>query len=120
MAEDKNLLSIDCDDNDHDNYKTFKKYLKDDAERKKATAAREIDTLGDLFISEIEKKQVSKSRQKKIKKYIKYILKHDKAEQYTRALLESYDFYDIAVIHKETRIEVINSRKKIFQFLFNQ
>ena len=53
MAEDKNLLSIDCDDNDHDNYKTFKKYLKDDAERKKATAAREIDTLGDLFISEI-------------------------------------------------------------------
>jgi len=72
MSLDKNILSIDSDD-DNDNYEAFSEYLNEDTNRKKNHTALEIEQSGDLLLKEVERK--NKNKKLKASKLIPYILK---------------------------------------------
>ena len=115
MAIDKNILSIDFDD-DNENYVAFSEYLEDDTKRKKKKTAHEIEEMGNQFLKEIDKKNKNKSL--KSNKLIPYILKHCD-EKYSKDELKSYSFEDVQNIYKEIKIEKRPVIIKIFHFLFN-
>ena len=92
-------------------YRSFNKYLDDDAKRNKKSAFITITELGDQFLKEIDAKKQQQEKFKK--KYIKYILKH---RSYSN--LESYDYYDIINIYKEMKKENQSLLSKVFHFIF--
>jgi len=115
MTLDKNILSIDSDD-DNENYEAFNEYLINDTERKKGIAASEIEQIGEELLTEIE---IKKTKQE-IKKgeYILYILKHDD-EIYSEKVLKSYSYEDVRMIYAELKKKNRPAIVKFFHFLFN-
>lgn len=115
MVDDKNLLSIDADDDDI-SYLSLTKHLEDDSLRKKNKTASEFEELGGKYLEEIEKKK--KKKRLKIKKLIPYILRHHK-DIYDKEELLTYSFEDIQDIYNETKIEKKPTLIKFIQFIFN-
>lgn len=115
MTINKNILSIDSDDDDK-NYEAFSEYLEADTRRKKNLTAYEIQGIADNLIKEIE----IKKRNKAIKsgKLIPYILKYCN-EKYNEEELKSYSFEDVRDIYKEIKTQRRSTIVKIFQFIFS-
>jgi hypothetical protein len=115
MTFDKNILSIDSDD-DNENYEAFSEYLENDTERKKNLIASEFEEIGEELLTEIE---IKKTKQE-IKKdeYISYILKHDD-NTYSEKLLKSYSYEDVRMIYDEIKNKNRPAIVKFFHFLFN-
>jgi hypothetical protein len=113
MPIDKNILSIDSDDEDVD-LKSFSKYLQDDTLRQKNKIASEFTELGEDLLSEIEEKNRKKESQKI--KFVKYIFKY--SDNYTLRQLNSYSFEDVQDIYNEIKNNR-NTLRKIFRFIFN-
>lgn len=115
MVEDNKLSPLDAD-NDEISYEAFTEYLKDDIQRNKNKTAREIEELGNVFLSEIDKKK--KRKKLKSDKLIPYILKHCD-EKYSEEELKSYSFEDILIIYKEIKTLRKPAIIKFFHFIFN-
>jgi hypothetical protein len=115
MSDDKNILSIDYDD-DNKNYQAFDEFLQDDTKRKKNKSANEIEQIGDQLLKEIERKK--KEKQLKAKKLIPYILKNCDGK-YDEEELYSYSFEDVKDLYDNIKAEKSPLIVKIFRFLFN-
>ncbi len=115
MSSDKNILSIDFDD-DNEQYEAFSQALTKDSERKKNSIAIEFNKKGEQLLKEIDRKK--KNQTIKSKKLIKYILKYCN-DKYNYEELNSYsyqDIYDIYIEIKEKRKTLII---RFFRFIFN-
>jgi hypothetical protein len=115
MAVDKNIVSIDADDDDKD-YLAFSEYLDQDTQRKKNMAAREIQQVADNLLREIERKK--RNQALKSQKLIPYILRHCD-EKYTEEELLGYNYNDVQEIYDELKKEKQSFFSKFFHFLFN-
>jgi hypothetical protein len=115
MATNDKILSIDSDDDNND-YDAFNKYLEEDTNRKKNKTILEIESMGDMYLKEIELKNAQKDIRKQ--KLIKYILKHSKLT-YSGNVLNSYSFEDIQEIYNELKSQNKSFLTKIFHFIFN-
>lgn len=116
MTLDKKILSVDSDDEDID-IKSFSHFLQDDTKRNKAKIANEFQEIGEDLLAEIEAKKIKQNIQKK--KYIRYILKHDKGtREFTLKLLESYSFNDIKNLYDNLKSKQ-TGLSKILRFIFN-
>ena len=115
MAIDKNILSVDSD-NDDMSYLAFSEYLEEDTKRKKNFAAAEIDMIAENLLKEIEIK--NKNKAIKSNKLIQYIIKHCD-NKYTVIELKSYDFKDIQDIYNEIKKQKQSKLIKFFHFIFN-
>jgi hypothetical protein len=113
MPIDEKILSIDADDDDGVDIKTFTKFVEEDTRRKKEKFARDFDEAGEIMLAEIEQKKQLKEKQKI--KYVKYILRHSKV--YIKSQLITYSLEDVKNIYEEIR----NKRPlhKAFRFIFN-
>lgn len=114
MTIDKNLLSIDSDDDDN-NYIVFSEYLIEDTKRKKEIAVLEIEEVGVKLLKEIDRKKNLQNKEKD--KHIKYIIKHSKNFEYHD--LKSYDINDVRDIYRKLKEENQPIIKKFFHFLFD-
>jgi hypothetical protein len=114
MSFDKNILSIDSDD-DNENYEAFSEYLEEDTKRKKNRTASEIEQSGDLFLMEIERK--NKNRKLRLVKPIQYILKNCDGK-YSEYELNTYSFEDVMDIYNEIKAKKRPFIIKFFRFLF--
>jgi hypothetical protein len=110
--KDKNILSVDSDDDKDMSYLSLSQYLEDDTERKKNRFAREFQEMGDDYLKEIERKKREKKR--KQSKLIPYIIKHRK-DLYDEEELFSYSYEDILEIYNEIRTEKRSWIIKLFQ-----
>jgi hypothetical protein len=115
MSDDKNILSIDYNDDDKD-YQSFDAFLQDDTNRKKNKAITEIEQSGELLLKEIDRKK--KEKELKAKKLIPYILKNCNYK-YDEETLYSYSFEDVKDIYDQIKAEKTPFIVKIFRFLFN-
>jgi len=115
MSLDKNILSIDSDD-DNENYEAFSEYLENDTKRKKNKTVNEIGEMGEVFLKEIDRK--NKNNTIKSNKLILYILKNCDGK-YDEKELKSYSFKDIKDIYTEIKIQRKPVIIKFFRFLFN-
>ena len=115
MALDKNILSIDSDD-DNENYGAFSEYLENDTERKKNRAASEFEEIGEELLTEIEIKKTKQEGKKW--EYILYILKYDD-KTYSEKILKSYSYDDVRMIYAELKKKNRPAIVKFFHFLFN-
>lgn len=115
MSPDKNILSIDSDD-DNENYEAFSEYLIEDTKRKKTRDANEIEKIGESLLKEIERK--NKHKRIKANKLIPYILKNCDGK-YGEEELNSYSFEDVQEIYNEIKIRKRPFIIKFFHFIFN-
>lgn len=113
--DDEKILSIDADD-ENISYLSLAKHLEDDTERKKNHIAHEIESMGDKYLEEIERKK--KAQHSKLKKLIPYILKH-RGDIHDKKELLSYSFEDVQDIYNETKVGKKPAIFKFFNFLFN-
>lgn len=110
------IISIDFDDDTKlDGYGEFCEFLEDDTHRKKNSIATHIESMGDNYLNEIDKKKNIEKVKKS--KYVKYILK--KTDRFPSDELYSYSLPDIIDIYNETKLNKNSTLKKIFNFLFN-
>ena len=63
MNVDKNILSIDSDDDNLD-YKSFSKHLNEHTDRNKNAIANDFIAFGDILLTEIEEKNIKKNIKK--------------------------------------------------------
>jgi hypothetical protein len=115
MLLDKNILSINSDD-DNENYEAFSEYLENDTKRKKNKTVSEIEEMGEIFLKEIDRK--NKNNTIKSNKLIPYILKYCDGK-YDEEELKSYSFKDVKDIYCEIKIRRKPVIIKFFHFLFN-
>jgi len=115
MTIDKNILSIDSDDDNKD-YAAFSEYLEDDTKRKKNSTAHEIDEIAESLLKEIDRK--NKNKAIKSNKLIPYILKHCDGK-YDEVELKSYSFEDVQDIYNEIKSKNKPKIIKFFRFIFN-
>lgn len=115
MSPDKNILSIDSED-DNENYEAFSQYLNEDTKRKKTHIATEFDKMGERYLKEIDRKK--KVQAAKSEKLINYILKHCNGK-YDYEELSTYSFQDINDIYTEIKTKRKSPIIKFFHFIFN-
>jgi len=115
MTKEKDILSIDYDD-DNDNYVAFTKYLKDDTERRLNSTFKEIDKMGEDYLKEIEQKKAVKNKEKA--KFAKYIVKHSR-DIYTFERLMSYEYGDVQQIYVQLKDQRRSPINNFLKFLFN-
>lgn len=115
MAVDKNILSVDHDDDSVD-YVAFTMYLKDDTKRKLDGIFKEIDSMGEEYLIEIEQKKVAQNKMKA--KYVKYIMKHSK-NIYSADRLMSYEYADVLNVYEQIKQQRQSPIQNFFKFLFN-
>lgn len=115
MTYNKNILSIDSDDDDKD-YLAFFEYLDEDTKRKKNLTAREIREIADNLIDEIERKK--RNQALKSKKLIPYILRHCD-QKYTEQELNQFSYNDVQDIYNELKVQHQSFFSKFFRFIFN-
>ena len=116
MTIDKNISSIDADDDDDKDYLAFCEYLNEDTQRKKKLTAREIQRIADNLVKEIERKKRNQSI--KSQKLIPYILRHCD-EKYTEKELLGYTYNDVQDIYNELKVEKQSILSNILKFIFN-
>ena len=114
MTIDKEILSIEYDD-DNENYEQFSKFLNENTNRKKKKTLREFEEMGKEYLKEMD---ANKNRQiiQKIK-LIPYILKYSK-DKYSEDDLLSYSLSDVRNIYNEIKRENSSMIFKIFKFIF--
>ncbi len=115
MSDEKDILSIDSDD-DNLSYLALSKHLTEDTDRKKNLIFNEIELLGDDLLEEIDEKKTIKEIEKD--KLIEYILKKSK-KKYSLRQLKSYSYEDVKNIFDEVKIENRPFIAKMFRFIFN-
>ena len=115
MALDKKILSVDADDDDGVDIKSFTKFIFENTDRNKNSTAKQFDEIGDDLLYEIEVKKTRKELKKQ--KFIKYILKHDKDIVYSDRILKSYSYEDVKQIYDELKNK--NIFRRVFHFIFN-
>lgn len=115
MFPDKNILSIDSEDDDK-NYEAFSEYLENDTKEKKAKAFLEIEEFGKQYLKEIDRK--NKDKKLKSNKLIPYILKHCDGK-YNKKELQKYSYEDVQEIYKAIKTRKRPAIVKFFYFLFN-
>ena len=117
MADNKNILSIDSDDDDK-SYLAFSEYLEEDTQRKKKKTIHEIDEMGEQLLKEIERK--NKNKALKSNKLIPYIIKHCDGK-YEKIELMKYSYEDVLDIYNEIKTlkQSQSTITKIFHFIFN-
>ena len=115
MELDKKILSVDADDDDGVDIRSFTKFVLENTDRTKNSIAKQFDEIGQDLLDEIEVKKTKKEAKKQ--KLIKYILKHDKDIVYNDRILKSYSYEDIKDIYDELKNK--NVFRRIFHFVFN-
>jgi hypothetical protein len=115
MSPDKNILSIDSDD-DNEDYLKFSEHLNDDTKRKKNHIANEIEEIGQQLLNEIDRK--NKEKLQIVKKMIPYILKNCNGK-YDEEELIGYSFNDVQDIYDEIKEQKRPIIVKFFRFIFN-
>lgn len=113
MALDKKILSVDADDDDGVDIKSFTIFSEDNTKRNKNVVANQIIEIGENLLTEIEEKNRRKEREKK--KYIRYILRHSKT--HIKSQLISYSLEDVKNIRDEIREK--RPLRKAFRFIFD-
>ena len=114
MPVDDKILSVDHDDDDDVDIKSFSKLLQDHTQRDKTKIANEFQEIGEELINEIE---IKRAKQEVLKnKYIIYITKHDKDTVYPKIM--TYNFEDVKKIYDELHNKD-STLKKMFRFVFN-
>ena len=113
MVDEKNILSIDHDDDD-ENLEGFNEFLNTDTQRKKSGFVSHIEESGNNYLGEIERKKRNDDLRKK--KYIPYILKHT---NHTEEQLSNYTHNDILEMYNTHKHENRSFITKILQFIFN-
>jgi predicted transcriptional regulator len=106
------ILSIDHDDDDMVDYKSFFEFSVEDTQRKQKKLAEEVNEIGDVFLKEIDKRKLSERTRKY--KYAKYIVKHNKSFDINELL--TYSIQDVVEIYntiKEDRFF-----RKFLKFIF--
>lgn len=114
MAVDPKIISVDTDDDDGVDIKSFTIFMRENTERNKNTTANQFAELGEDLLTEIDEKKQRKELKKE--KLIKYILKKDKGI-YSERQLKSYSYEDVRDIYMELRDNKLFRR--IFHFIFN-
>ena len=102
MALDKKILSVDADDDDGVDIKSFTIFSEENTKRNKNVVANQIIEIGEDLLAEVEEKNRRKEREKK--KYVRYILRHSKT--HIKSQLISYSLEDVKDIY-----EFINKSK---------
>ena len=115
MELDKKILSVDADDDDGVDIKSFTKFIFENTDRTKNSVARQFDEIGQDLLYEIEVKKNEKELKKQ--KLIKYILKHNRGIVYNDRILKSYSYEDVKKIYNELKGKSVF--RKIFHFIFN-
>ena len=113
MALDKKILSVDADDDDGVDIKSFTIFSEDNTKRNKNVVANQIIEIGENLLTEIEEKNRRKEREKR--KYIRYILRHSKT--HIKSQLISYSLEDVKNIRDEIREK--RPLRKAFRFIFD-
>jgi len=114
MALDKKILSVDADDDDGVDIRSFTKFVLENTDRTKNSVAKQFDEIGQDLLDEIEEKKLRKEIEKQ--KLIPYILKHDKTV-YSERLLRTYSYEDIKEIYDQLKNK--NVFRRMFHFIFN-
>lgn len=114
MFEKHNNISIDSDDDDNNDYKSFDEYLQEVTVRNRDRTAIDIELMGVGMLSEIENKKMIHEEEKE--KLIKFILKRSKVK-YVYSVLKSYSYEDVKEIYNEIRNNRKSFFKKLFEFL---
>lgn len=91
--------------NDDITYSEFTKHLKLHIDKKKESFANEIESSGEIFSKEIDKKKKNENVEKG--KLIKYILKKEK-KKYSAQELYSYSLGDVRFIYDEIKSNQFN------------
>lgn len=115
MIDDKDILSIDSDDDNKD-YMAFSEHLENHTKRRKNHILHDIEENGERYLNEIERKKSRKDLKKT--KYISYILNHCDGRHDEDELL-SYSFEDVFEIYEEIREDRKPFIVKFFRFVFN-
>ena len=115
MKLDKKILSVDADDDDGVDIKSFTKFIFENTDRSKNSVARQFDEIGQDLLYEIEVKRTRKELKKQ--KLIKYILKHNRGIIYNDRILKSYTYEDVKQIYDELKGK--NVFRRVFHFIFN-
>ena len=110
MEYNNSKLPDEYDDNI--GYDAFSKFLDEDTLRKKNRTAIEFSEIGEICLTEIDRKKKNQSKLKL--KYVPYILKH--SDNYNVNELESYELNDIIIIYNELKIENQSKFKKFIHF----
>ena len=113
MALDKKILSVDADDDDGVDIKSFTIFSEENTKRNKNVVANQFIEIGEDLLTEVEEKNRRKEREKK--KYVRYIIRHSK--KHTKSQLISYSLEDVKDIYKEIREK--RPLRKAFHFIFN-
>jgi putative lipase involved disintegration of autophagic bodies len=114
MPIDKKILSIDADDDDGVDIRSFTKFVQQNTDRTKNSTANQFNELGEDLLAEIEEKKTRKEFQKQ--KLISYVLKHNKGI-YSERLLKAYSYEDVKDIYDELKNK--NVLRRVFHFVFN-
>ena len=113
MVDEKNILSIDHDDDD-ENLAGFNEFLDEDTQRKLSGFVSHVEEAGSNYLGEIERKKRNDDLRKK--KYIPYILKHSNN---TKEQLSSYTHKDILDMYNTLKYENRSFITKVLRFIFN-
>lgn len=116
MAINERIISIDHDDNDDVDIKSFSNFMDDVTKRKKNSMADDFIITGEELIEEVREKNQKKEFQKL--KLIIFILKNDKKKIYSEKALKSYSLEDVQIIYNDIKNNK-NLFKKLFRFIFN-
>lgn len=116
MPVDNKILSIDNDDDDGVDIKTFTKFVEEDTRRKKEKFAKDFTEVGEDLLAEIEIKKAKKEILKD--KYISYIMKHHDGSVHSEKQLKSYSFEDVLNIYNELKTTG-TFLQRVFRFIFN-
>lgn len=109
----KDILSIDFDDDDKD-FDKFHQFLDEHTTRQKRKAASEIEEMGDQFLSEIDYKKAKENVAKK--KLVKYIIK--KSDKYSAEYLMGFEYSDLKDMYVEFKEKNKSFFKKLIDFFF--
>ena len=109
----KEILSIDHNDNNKEDFSEFTQFLEEHTERQKRKTASDIIEMGEDYLAEIDHKNEVKQEEKK--PLIKYIRK--KSNKYSEKYLLDLDYKDVVDIHQEVKYENRSIIKKFFEFL---
>jgi hypothetical protein len=116
MALDEKIISVDHDDDDGVDIRSFTKFVEEDTKRNKNKFAKDFMEIGEDLLAEVEIKKARKEIQKH--KYIIYILKHDDNTTYSEKTLKSYSFEDVLNIYNELKTRG-TFLQRVFRFIFN-
>lgn len=116
MAIDEKILSIDADDEEEVDIKSFTIFVEENTKRNKNVIANQFIEIGEDLLIEVEEKKARKEILKD--KHIKYIMKHHDGSVYSEKQLKSYSYEDVLNIYNELKTRG-TFLQRLFRFIFN-